>query len=727
MKKTKLQAKSATPKPATPPSRSNLLQRTCQCGAVPGVTGECEKCASQRLSNSLGTINQAGGLNDRSASQNYHFGDLAIAPKQRFGIQAKLTIGQPNDKYEQEADRVADQVMRMPDPEAALQRQSKKPEEDEEKQKRLQRKPLLPQGEPAGAEEDEDKKKRLQRKPMAETGHKVSVEMQDRIQHLQQQGGQPLSGSERAFFEPRFGQNFSQVRLHADAETADVARSVNARAFTVGRDVVFGPGQYQPRSPEGQRLLAHELTHVVQQVGEDRRVQLYEAGEHGQLGETQAELQTAFAPTSYIVQKGDKLSTIAQKFMISVEELKEANKDKLKKWPASNSSGRMIEGFNDGETVSIPQKLNDLAKALTKDKSAIFTVNGVVLDYGVAIAMGDLFDSPEQMAQASPDELRDLAILIKREQSGGKPVTTEEWQKATRGRYLNLAQKNVAHFAPPNVNVAPLSAAESLLLNHQKEWEKYHHAALDASKSGDKNKALMINAYGDHFLTDTFSTGHLINKIDVMEQFKSQLKLDVKGEEFTAESKKFFDEVAKETFTGGVKSEFSQHETVEVKGGVFRPNIDSESRFSALLQAIHKEEPDLLANAVAKGVHDRLNVIPGGLPVENAKGDQWQLSGDGNLNAQTMGVARKAVAQSQINISSTFKLAGQIDYAALDKKVWDYTPRPSTAGIKQLTEIVKQGTDIKSLELKKSVIKLIQDNYMLIIAELVKRKKLKKV
>ena len=109
----------------------------------------------------------------------------------------------------------------------------------------------------------------------------------------------------------------------------------------------------------------------------------------------------------------------------------------------------MIEGFNAGETVSIPRKLSDFAKQAIRDKSAKFTVNGVTLDYGVAIAMGDLFESPAQMAKASPRELRDLDTLIKREQAGGKPVTTEEWQKATGGRYLKLAEKNVAHFAPP--------------------------------------------------------------------------------------------------------------------------------------------------------------------------------------------------------------------------------------------------------------------------------------
>ncbi len=77
--------------------------------------------------------------------------------------------------------------------------------------------------------------------------------------------GQPLDAATRATLEPRLGHDFSHVRVHTDAQAAASARSVNALAYTVGRDVVFGAGQYAPSTPHGQRLLAHELTHVIQQ------------------------------------------------------------------------------------------------------------------------------------------------------------------------------------------------------------------------------------------------------------------------------------------------------------------------------------------------------------------------------------------------------------------------------------------------------------------------------
>jgi hypothetical protein len=79
--------------------------------------------------------------------------------------------------------------------------------------------------------------------------------------------GQPLDAGTRAFMEPRFGHDFSQVRVHTDARAAESAQSVNALAYTVGRNVVFGVGQYAPATSEGKRLMAHELTHVVQQTG----------------------------------------------------------------------------------------------------------------------------------------------------------------------------------------------------------------------------------------------------------------------------------------------------------------------------------------------------------------------------------------------------------------------------------------------------------------------------
>jgi len=83
--------------------------------------------------------------------------------------------------------------------------------------------------------------------------------------------GQPLDTTTRAFMEPRFGHDFSRVRVHANSKATESAKAVNALAYTVGQDVVFGDGQYAPGTSAGQKLLAHELTHVVQQSGSGTR------------------------------------------------------------------------------------------------------------------------------------------------------------------------------------------------------------------------------------------------------------------------------------------------------------------------------------------------------------------------------------------------------------------------------------------------------------------------
>ncbi|MGH7792516.1 MAG: eCIS core domain-containing protein, partial [Thermodesulfobacteriota bacterium] len=203
-------------------------------------------------------------------------------------IRAKLTIGQPGDVYEQEADRVADQVMRMPDLSKA---QSKRVAEydkfpsiqrtctecEEELQRQTQNSELgyLELGDlELGDSTQED----LHRQPMDEEEEGllrtigVSSETPEVTPNVENQvntirgSEQPLPESVRTFFEPRFGQDFSQVRVHTGMQAAESAHSVNALAYTVGNDIVFGAGQYSPETDSGQKLLAHELTHTLQQA-----------------------------------------------------------------------------------------------------------------------------------------------------------------------------------------------------------------------------------------------------------------------------------------------------------------------------------------------------------------------------------------------------------------------------------------------------------------------------
>ncbi len=177
-----------------------------------------------------------------------------------WALQTKLIIGQPGDKYEQEADRVADAVMRMPEP--GMQRQV----DEEEEEEILQTKPLVDQITPVVQRqvEEEEKEEMLQAKSREDATPEVSNDLESKINAIKG-GGRPLAESERAYFERRFGYDFGQVRMHKDTRAAESARAINAKAYTLGHDIIFGAGLYAPETGEGQRLLAHELTHVVQQ------------------------------------------------------------------------------------------------------------------------------------------------------------------------------------------------------------------------------------------------------------------------------------------------------------------------------------------------------------------------------------------------------------------------------------------------------------------------------
>lgn len=175
-------------------------------------------------------------------------------------MQAKLRIGSPDDIYEQEADRVAEQVMRMPEPQVS--------ESDAASVRRqgdlIQRKCPGCAGKPRSQHTKEDKEMKLHAKEVTGQNPEIKPETEANINSIRG-GGQPLPESVRAFYEPRFGRDFSGVWVHTDENAAKTAKAVNAQAFTVGQDVVFGQGLYAPGTSAGQRLLAHELTHVVQQ------------------------------------------------------------------------------------------------------------------------------------------------------------------------------------------------------------------------------------------------------------------------------------------------------------------------------------------------------------------------------------------------------------------------------------------------------------------------------
>jgi hypothetical protein len=225
-----------------------------------------------------------------------------LAQRSTPPIQAKLTVGAADDPYEREADQMADRVMRMTS--ATVQRhhddeqvQAKSLVQRHHDEDMLQTKPLVARitplsrramtqpafpsarlqrhslpPQPAEPDEEEEKLKEeegaVQRKPDVQRAGAGSFDPGASFESKlarHQGGGNPLPGDTRAFMESRFGADFSRVRLHTHAGAAQLNREVNAQAFTHKSDVYFNAGAYSPGTASGKRLIAHELTHVIQQ------------------------------------------------------------------------------------------------------------------------------------------------------------------------------------------------------------------------------------------------------------------------------------------------------------------------------------------------------------------------------------------------------------------------------------------------------------------------------
>jgi len=240
-----------TPAKSTIPARAHLGQRR-EVNSSLHLQRTLGNQAVQRMLQTNPEELEVGLDSTASPLFRYDFSRIPIHPPAAAAIQTKLAINKPGDIYEQAADRVTEQVMRMPEPQPQC---------------------ACPCGggcpkckmEQPGQEYDRVQAKRVG------SGDLVQTAVPPIVHEVLSSPGHSLDTATRVFMEPRFGHDFSQVRVHADAKAAESACAMNALAYTVGRDVVFGAGHYQPHTGEGQRLLAHELSHTIQQGAAPRQ------------------------------------------------------------------------------------------------------------------------------------------------------------------------------------------------------------------------------------------------------------------------------------------------------------------------------------------------------------------------------------------------------------------------------------------------------------------------
>jgi hypothetical protein len=223
-------------------------------------------------------------------------------------IQTKLTIGEPGDKYEQEADRVAAQVVH--------QINAPVPSQPEQSQS-IQREAM--------PSEDELQMKAITQLQRSEAGMTATPDLETSIQQARG-SGQSLADNIRQPMEQAFGADFSGVKVHTDAQSDQLNQSIQAKAFTTGQDVFFRQGAYEPGSRGGQELIAHELTHVVQQNGAVQRQGELEQKELLQAKVEPVEIQGAIgnkaAQYPETTQIFSRSTNVIQRWELNVEERK---------------------------------------------------------------------------------------------------------------------------------------------------------------------------------------------------------------------------------------------------------------------------------------------------------------------------------------------------------------------------------------------------------------------
>lgn len=371
----------------------------------------------------------------------------------------------------------------------------------------------------SGSECAECGKQRVQRASLGEVGPQ---EVPASVHDVLRSPGQPLDAASRAFMEPRLGHDFSRVRVHTDSSAAESARDVNALAYTVGNNLVFGTGQFSPNTTSGKMLLAHELTHVVQQNTSES---LSQAG----LG--------LGRPDRYEGEAAQVAAAVAREGKTSTHEPTSSGPIAS----VSPTNEVTLQRFGEEEHRSLGKEASNNAKVNVGGDTAR---DEFEIDFAdVVMLSADWFD---------PDELRKLAAipgdkgklvgtrdeiiyaLYKIDNNDPRFAVTGIWAKypanfsakvkqIVSNRFDTLAAKNASHFAAPRGRDAagkPSPAPESA----GGSYRRYHESALDMAyqaglNSGSVSQAMGREAAAQHFLSDAFSAGHVRTPIAQMREY----------------------------------------------------------------------------------------------------------------------------------------------------------------------------------------------------------------
>jgi hypothetical protein len=559
-------------------------------------------------------------------------------------VQAKLTLGPAGNQYEREADRVAEEVVRMPEPRAASVEGPS-----------LARRIVVP----------------------ADSG----LEHHIRVLYGH---GRPLPSDEREFMESRFGYSFDAVRIHTGPAIDETASALGAGAFTLGEDVAFAKANYRPGTAAGRWLLAHELAHVVQQ-GKARRgeglaavatlpqvpwmVQRWEGLEHRKVG-NRAQGEFPFRGT---------ISTDMTALRTTPSKDPDA--------PHSNTKVDLLSGATVlvlGSERGWMQVLVESGKAQDKQAGIISadTMTGYV-SHELITKSGEIFDAELPMGGGlkltygdlvafGGDHFKDFAQLAGEASSAAGRARLKRLQHLTENeaalqpayedaatiseayaeRYKALAIENVSHFSGGGTALTT--------------WQQLHRrAVLDALEAGKRGDAALaeayaVNAFADHYLTDSFSSGHVrVPREQVIifyKQLAGQVFQHIIEDVSTRLGNRIF-ELLQQDYAR--VRDFGDDEDRREAIGRVRARVMENVATAGGAAKVQEEFGLYVAGAISKILHDRENSL--GLKVVSKRHPEgWTAFGDAKLesvdNEKNLRYMTEAVRASKQDLLTAFRI-----------------------------------------------------------------------
>lgn len=313
-------------------------------------------------------------------------------------------------------------------------------------------------------------------------------------------------------------------------------------------------------------------------------------------------------------------------------------------------------------------------------------IHGEQVSLGEINALADYYASVDAMLTDSRRRFGIILEHLRKEMAEPCSVSPETWDKITDGEYTRLAQENDSHFGDTNENLVGDSG--SAKATNASTWEENYRAALKEAQraaefrtrpgvgpdtiAGLEQRARITNAFGEHFLTDAYSAGHLFNKADYMERVREALT-----EARARDKKHLFEAVATDVWTEHYDL-LTQYEYWSPTAQLAWTHLTEPRHLRHLMMFVDIVKKDVVENAAVRAAHDVLNHHPGGIPVQTGNGLQFTLPGDGTLesNPDARCAAELALADGRTLLEDAMQRVQDVEPLIERMRQWFPVPTP---------------------------------------------------